>query len=381
MTLWQNCLVKKTTRSMLSLPKGLEVTLCPTDVSEYTSQVYAGLFDLRERGEIRVRIKPLRRRGLRTCDSVYLECAGAGLRQRRRVFIDLIDGSALYAGALDEVDVYVKRSLRTPPFIDAGGTRVIPYGLQFAANMPAVTSRIRAALHWRASFRGGVAYSPTRRLRAAGEAAMRWVRRGSVIGKSSPRPLASIELRRHINKAPQVFFATRVYSPEEAPLTPEREQINERRVELVRGLRRSFGARFVGGLRFSTFAQKHYGDCVYRVPDNQAWHYRTGQQSLVHVNSTGLHGSTGWKLAEALAQQSCLVSEPCLDELPQPLRDGVHCLTFSRLEECVSHCDTLLRDSSLAEWIRQEGHRYYLNGVRPDALVRNLLLGCMPHAH
>lgn len=349
------------------------MTLYPTDTSEYTAQVYAGLFDLRARGEIDITLRRLRSAVLRVPHSVYLECRDEATSRTRRIFIDLVDAGRLREPVLGAVDVYVKRSLRSPPGQSSREAQVIPYGLQFAARTPAITAGARAALHWQASFRGGVAYSPLQRLQAAASAAGRLLRRGSVIGQTSPHPLAAIESSTEEHKTHQVFFATRVYAPEEAPEAAEREAVNHRRVELIRALKAAFGDRFVGGLRPSAYAVAHFPDCVYRVEDNHAWHYRTGKQSLIHVNSTGLHGSTGWKFAEALAQQSCLVTEPCLDHLPEPLVDGVHYLVFDNVDTCVRQCRELLADPARAQAIRSAGHAYYLGAVQPEALMRSVL--------
>lgn len=360
------------------------MTICPTDVSEYTSQVYAGLFDLHERGEIATRIRQLRVPAVRVPHSVFLELKRRGELRPRRVFIDLIDGGRILQTALEHVDVYVKRSLRflpEPP--GPAGTLILPYGLQFSARTPSMTARTRSVLHLRASFRGGIAYSPTLRLQAAFSVAGRYLRSGAHAVQGGAHLLSTIE-NNQAHKDAAVFFATRVYAAEEAPGTPELESINEKRAALVRALKAAFGPRFVGGLRPSSTAMSRYPDCVYRVENNHAWHYRAGRTSLIHVNSTGLHGSTGWKFAEALAQQSCLVTEPSRDVLPEPFVDGVHGRHYDSVDECVSICEQLLTDLPAADVLRNAGHAYYLDGVQPVALMRSILTRALdqvdPHA-
>ena len=215
-------------------------------------------------------------------------------------------------------------------------------------------------------------YSPVERMRSAAAAASRLFRGHGIAGAGSPRPLVSIEAAAD-RKEPLVFFATRVYGPDEAPHAADRETVNIRRVSLIRALRSRFGDRYVGGLRPTSHALDRYPDCVYRVEDNRTWHHTTGKRALVHVNSMGLHGSTGWKFAEALAQQSCLVTEPTLDVLPVPVVDGLHCLNFSTVESCIPHCASLLADPARADALRRAGKDYYLASVQPAALMQSLL--------
>ena len=235
-----------------------------------------------------------------------------------------------------------------------------------------MSAREQAILHWRAAYRGGQSYDLRQKVDTAMQAGIRLIRRRTAFAPTAPMPIAAFE-GAQIAKTPQIFFTTRVYGPDEAPFAADREAANETRVALVRALRATFGNRYVGGLRPSQHAVDHFADCVVFNPDNRVWHHNSGLASLIHVNSAGLHGSTGWKFAEALAQSSCLVSEPSLDRQPEPCVDGEHFLSFTTVDQCVAHCEDLLIDRQRANELRHNGHGYYQRHVRPEALVRACL--------
>lgn len=351
----------------------LRVTVYPTDVSDYTAQVYAGLFELAARGEVLLSVRRCTDRRLFAPHTVYLEVDVPGVSTTQRLLIDLIDSAMLQAPqALAVVDCYAKRSLRAVMDTGISAVRFIPYGLHYASRSASMSARHQALLHWRAAYRGGQSYGLRQKVDAAMQAGVQLIRRRTVFAPTAPMHIAAFE-GAQVEKTPQIFFATRVYGPDEAPFAADREAANETRVALVRALRATFGHRYVGGLRPSQHAIDHYADCVVLNPDNRIWHHNTGLASLIHVNSAGLHGSTGWKFAEALAQSSCLVSEPSLDRHPLPCVDGEHFLSFITVDQCIAHCEDLLIDSQRATELRFNGHGYYQRHVRPEALMRACL--------
>lgn len=349
------------------------VTVYPTDVSDYTAQVYAGLFELEAQGEVVLSVRRCSERRLDAPHTVYLEIDGPGQTTTQRLLIDLIDSAMLQAPqALALVDCYAKRSLRATTDTTAPGVRFMPYGLQYAARSSAMSARHQAMLHWRAVYRGGQFYGLRQKVDSALQAGYRLIQRRTAFSQTAPMHLTAFE-GAQVTKATRVFFATRVYGEDEAPHAVDRQVANEMRVALIRALRTAFGDRYVGGLRPSKYAYDHYADCIVVNPDNRTWHHDMGLASLIHVNSAGLHGSTGWKFAEALAQLSCLVSEPSLDRQPEPCRDGEHFLAFATIDQCVEHCENLLQDTERATELRESGHRYYQRHVRPEALMRACL--------
>ena len=90
------------------------------------------------------------------------------------------------------------------------------------------------------------------------------------------------------------------------------------------------------------------------------------------VATTGLHGSTGWKLAEYVAFAKAIVSERLVYEVPGPLpRQELHRVHFAG--GCLNGVVRLIEDGALRQQLMQSNAAYYRDYLRPDALVRNAL--------
>ena len=87
--------------------------------------------------------------------------------------------------------------------------------------------------------------------------------------------------------------------------------MNADRIELLHRLQSAFPAQFTGGVSDNACARRQCPELI--VPDRL-----TGKRAYLHrmqhteicVASTGLHGSTGWKLAEYVAAGRAIVTEP-----------------------------------------------------------------------
>lgn len=169
-----------------------------------------------------------------------------------------------------------------------------------------------------------------------------------------------------------VVFQTRIWPPERDSRV-DREGVNHERIELVRALKKAFGAGDRIGLLHTRYATETAPDLLTsrKVPKRQ--YARQLKTSLVAVNSHGLDGSAGFKIAESLAAGAALVSQPFRFELPRPLVEGVNYLSYETPEECVSQCRRLLADRDLVEAMRAANQDYYRRYVRPDAAARNML--------
>ena len=60
--------------------------------------------------------------------------------------------------------------------------------------------------------------------------------------------------------------------------------------------------------------------------------------------STGLHGSTGWKLAEYVAAGRAIVTEPLRYTLPGGFEEGKNYKTYTSPAECEEQLRQLLAD-------------------------------------
>jgi hypothetical protein len=174
---------------------------------------------------------------------------------------------------------------------------------------------------------------------------------------------------------PAVIFLTRVWDPSESVshVAEERRKLNEMRVGVVRTLRSRLGRRFVGGIERTPYAQAHYPDCVVDVGALKTDYVALMKRHLIGVATTGLHGSTGWKLAEYIAAARCIVSEPVPPESCPGFVSGTHYLEFESPEQCADACEKLLDDPRLAAQMRRHNAAYYRSELAPEAMLSKRL--------
>jgi hypothetical protein len=246
----------------------------------------------------------------------------------------------------------------------------------------AEVARLSAALRSRVRPHGLVfpcaAANPRQYRRRLAASALRRVLQGalmvplSLLRSSRPTPLSRFERPPgETGVAPTVSFCTRLWAPGETT-DPAREQLNEERIAVARALRREFGGRFIGGVVPSGLARRSCPDLVWSALD-QTTYLRTTHRSLVAVSTGGLHGSTPWKVAEALAAGQCLVSHRIRDTLPGAFTAGVDYATFDAPDECVERCTRLLQDSQRSAALTERSFSYYVEHVRPAAAVARCL--------
>jgi hypothetical protein len=191
--------------------------------------------------------------------------------------------------------------------------------------------------------------------------------------------LQSMESLPSPDQDPRVLFMTRVWDPDLLEDQSQRDVIrdlNESRAMCVRVLRNAWGARFSGGLAREPYALHHFGDAV--VDDNRLTNKRLYldlvREHPICVATTGLNGSIGWKLGEYVAFSRAIVSEPLLYEIPGPFTAGPNYLEFTTPENLLQAVGTLADDRSRRADMMSRNREYYLNFVRPDALVMRSLV-------
>lgn len=362
------------------------VKVVPESSSDYVSLVYAGLHELRARGEISLELvtgtrqnSAVRRRNAAT---IGLEVAqSTNCESVRRIELDFTDGGAISSPALlENADVYYKRSYRSAiveQLTAIEQAKVKPFGLHYACTSPRQSLRDRwSHIRTRRAIKE-LPYSSARLTAIPSD----MVRTASLslakfrISKrlSNMPPLVS-ELEADAKSAaePRIFYRTRVYSP--GPRNARRGELeNEKRVAVIRALKKEFGDRFVGGLRDSEFARKKYPDCIFPTPINWRQHVALMKSCLIAVTTAGLHDSTDWKLAEYLAASRCTVSERLRYDLPHELREGEEILVFDSPDQCVEACANLLSNPDLAEKLRQGAQSYYQQHLAPAQILRRVI--------
>jgi len=266
-----------------------------------------------------------------------------------KIAIELSDHCNLWEMPLLEwCDVYAKRSINSRQ-IAALQHKIIPYGLLMTCH-----SR-RSAIATLAALAGALPRITKRKL---------WDVYRYLI---TPRAKA-FEYRPDQPVDNTILFQTRVWRPQE---TPGDEDVNERRVALLRALKREFGSRVVGGVVPTPFSRRLYPDLITEQPCRQPQFIQWAKSPLIGIYFAGLFGTVGIKLTEYLAASKCIVGEPIANELTAPVD---HISIYRSTSECLEACDRLFSDASLVEFQRMESWKYYQAQVTPRAHFAGLLI-------
>ena len=183
-----------------------------------------------------------------------------------------------------------------------------------------------------------------------------------------------------VRKKPRILFLTRLWDPEEPAvqqypdLQAEWRQVNADRIELLHRLQSAFPAQFTGGVSDNTCARRQCPELI--VPDmltgKRAYLHRM-QHTEICVASTGLHGSTGWKLAEYVAAGRAIVTEPLRYTLPGGFEEGKNYKTYTSPAQCEEQLRQLLADPAAILAMAQHNADYYQMWLRPEQQVRQAL--------
>ena len=354
--------------------KQIQCRLLYRSPSAHLQQLYTGFRLLQRSGQVRLS-QQFRRTPVRYGDdAAHLYDAGhahldAVVENRLRLHFDTHDAQEIALGELPECDFYFKRSYSAQvveslpqQFRD----RIRPLGLNYRV-LPDVTDPL--------AIRRGLSMSGFSR------ATLSAVKQALDVGNRfgfQPR-LSQMESEPLLTASPYVLFHVAAYDPYDDPQRSQdkiddRISINETRARCIKLLKEELGPRFTGGFTPSRFAREHYADLVSVAESTSQENYlRTLKSFPICVASTGLHGSTGWKLAEYVALSKAVLSERLVYDLPGNFARGRNFVEFTSPEECVSGAVRLIEDAALRRQIMQNNATYYRDYLRPDALVRNAL--------
>jgi hypothetical protein len=350
--------------------------------SPHLQQLYTGFRLLQQSGFLRLS-QQMRRTAVRYLDDApHLTDAGhahldALLEGKLRLHFDTHDAQEIALGELDDCDFYFKRSylpalVGSLPAQQRG--KVLPLGLNY-----------RVLADVADSFAMRRALSMTGLSRATLTSFKQALDIHNRLG-FEPR-LPQMESPPDPGADPNVLFLVAAYDPHDDPARSrqkidDRILINETRARCIRLLQGALGPRFTGGFSRSRFTLQHYADLVV-PPDSTAQknYLRTLKSFPICVASTGLHGSTGWKLAEYVAFSKAILSERLVYDTPGEFTAGRNYIEFTSPEECLDGAVRLIEDAALRQQIMRNNETYYRTYLRPDALVKNALTTAMEKAY
>lgn len=343
------------------------VTLHCSSSGDHLSQIYSGFAMLASAGVLDVRLR-------RSAD-YSPGIMGSILRAEiggRRVVYDTQDHAKFLEPHLSWATHYFKRSYE-PSVVEASGRSEIvrPLGLNYAVYAPRDWHLRRIA--W------DVSRIRPRNARDVAVHCSRLSRLGSrLLGTEPGRATASVPSFEESPDTPgwAVLLLTRTWDPRRVkPHRAEmRAAMNATRVDSIRALRAELGPRFVGGLSPTADARRDYPDLVAddRIVKKAA--YLTAMRSAaVCIASRGLLDTNGWRLAEYVAASRAIVTEPLAHTVPGDFAPDRNYLEFSTPSDLVDAVHLLLKDDERRAAMRAANHAYYVEHVRPDALVARTL--------
>ena len=354
------------------------VVLCPDQLHSYGSQIFAGLYELKYRREIDLRLSvrgfPEPPKGSKHREIIAMRLIVENSSRPINVVIDLIDGTSISNDQyFDWADVYLKSSLGLSSGLRQH-EKVLPFGLRYACTSPneSVFDRLLFCLI-------GVQRKPRSWSTTVTQPAHLLLSRFKATQELCKLP-PNIEFFEGNSESvePVIYYRTRVYDPTENVSTyaqKEFPKVNAMRVSCIRALREAFGSAFLGGIRDSAYARRYCPDLV--LENSWGWrdHVNASRRSLVCVTTSGLFNSIDWKLLEYFAAGRAVVSERLKLDLPRPPLENRDFLSFTNAEECVDQCRRVLNSrDDLAPKLRSNATTYYQTHCTPLATMRLAIL-------
>ncbi len=363
----------------------LRVTAFCEVMGAYTSQVFAGMYELRAKGEIELRFRrtgfPKQKLPENPHAYVLLILDSEHLSSPLNVCIDLVDGGGISSiEHLSWSDIYFKRSYREKDYAHLDHKKVVPFGLHYACT--SLNEQIRDRTISTLLSNINISQLRTRPIRALKRTFSHPVK-FALMKRRKPPQSAAFPMTEDVFDIPpctdtkaRIYYRTRVYSPSMAPKLHSSgaiQIVNDMRANTIRALKAHFGDRFFGGLRPTDFSLKHYRDCTMRDEIGFHGHLQAMQSSLVCVTTSGLFDSIDWKVPEYMAASRCIVSEQFKYGLPEDLVEGVHYRSFASPAECVAHCQFILDNPDTAKKMREAAYHYFQGNVKAENIMRSSL--------
>ena len=174
----------------------------------------------------------------------------------------------------------------------------------------------------------------------------------------------------------RILFLTRLWSfnTEDPKKLDFLRGINETRISLIRALRKRYGVAFCGGLRKTDLAMQMAPDLIttYRMTNRRNF-LRLLHEHDICIASTGLHNSIGWKLGEYVAASKAIVSERLHYEVTGDFLPNKNYLEYCDVPQALSAVESLMSSPERVYQMKLENQRYYMEYLRPDAIVWNAL--------
>ncbi len=325
--------------------------------SAHLSQIYEGFDMLHKKGIITADFIPVG-------GNIHKPIIEVIINQKYRVMYDTLDGLNWTSGDLEEnlnffkstyqADYYYKRSFLPLLSELSEYMKVLPLGLNFAlkGNYPLpLDEQMKEGIKKVKSLLG----FPT----------------------IEYPPLAKFEYLPFTTKEIKILFIVKLWSPDETNIgkyKDERNRLNQDRIKLLRACKTEFNDSFIGGIIGDEYSKRVAPDLVLPTSFTQKESFlHLVKEASICIATEGLHGSTGWKFAEFVANAKAILTEPLKFDLPGDFKEGKNYLTYSNESELIQCIYKLLSNEQLLNQMKLENYQYYHAFVRPDMLILNTL--------
>ena len=152
------------------------------------------------------------------------------------------------------------------------------------------------------------------------------------------------------------------------------DYVTSQRIDLVNGLKKELGDKFIGGLEDNEIARKLCPELISKNKYTDKFQFMNMTKSNnICIASVGLHDSIGWKFGEYVAAGKAIVTDPLKYVLPGDFKEDKNYKCYSNIDECINKVKILLSDIDEVHRMEENNIKYYKKYVRPDNLVLNTL--------
>lgn len=267
-------------------------------------------------------------------------------------------------------------------------TRTIVVDVDDSADLTAPERTARAQSLWKRSYVGGpgrplgllapmrsgrepliryAARSSLATSRASGWRALRGVRRGIYWTLRRRRPPLVSAYESDPSGDAKLFLQVTAWPPRPGRNDEDRYRVTHQRADLIRGLKATFGDRFVGGFTPSDYVARNFPSLMSTLPTDQTTYLRLLKANRIAISTVGLHESNPFKLVEYLAASRAVVADRLRHRVAEPVSDVIE--SFDSIEECVNVCARLLDCPDEVIDLQNRSKEYWTQFVRPDRLV------------
>lgn len=179
--------------------------------------------------------------------------------------------------------------------------------------------------------------------------------------------------RNNIKRTQTILFQCRLWDVAGVSKANQEDthRVNQGRIQLLRRLKAEFGSLFLGGLQNNFYAREHAPDLISSLPSGRRAYLELVNNASIVISTTGLLKSNGWKLGEYIALGKCIVSEPIHTQLPGSFAVGKNYREFSNEESCVTEIQHLLANPDLITAMEAANSDYYRHYLAPAAMMKN----------